>query len=100
VDSTVPLHLAGGGTEQTQPEDCASMSIDSSSSLQHRRFGFDADHSQAAHVAILCAGFSQCTQIGAERRCAAAQCPSIHIRVTPSIDVADQPWLWVGLQLQ
>jgi len=76
------------------------MSIDSSSSFQHRRFGFDADHSQAAHVAILCAGFSQGTQIGTERRCAAAQGARIHIRVTPSIDVADQAWLWVGLQLE
>jgi hypothetical protein len=59
------------------------MRIDACGGLQHRRFGFDADHSQAAHAAVLCAGFSQGTQIGSESSGAAAQRVGIHIRVAP-----------------
>ena len=73
------------------------MSIDTCGSLQHRCFGFDADDSQAAHVAVLCAGFSQGTQIGSESSGAAAQRAGIHILMAPCIDVADQTRLWVSL---
>src|SRR6267142_7247321 len=86
LDCAAPS-CAGCGTEQSQPKDRAPMSIDTCGSLQHRRFGFHADHSQAAHAAVLCAGFSQGTQIGSERRCGAAQCAVLHIRLTPSLDV-------------
>src|SRR6267142_262044 len=89
LDCAAPSR-AGCGTEQSQPKDRAPMSIDTCGSLQHRRFGFDADNSQAAHAAVLCAGFSQGTQIGSESSGAAAQRIGIHICVTPCIDVADQ----------
>ena len=76
------------------------MSVDTSGRGEHRGLGFKTDDPETSHGAALGAGLGQSEQVGLDRGGAAAECVGVHVRMAPGVDMADQPGLWPGLDLE